>query len=137
MFKNGNNLFLPNPMNFSKAFKLMCEHENCNGALEDPEEFLGPNYETVLNFWSWIDTLTEDQKKEVNRRWHRLDTIFSTLHAVEMAARNVIGPDCEIVAWDSLNGFAAAAWATDELIAMHDILGQGKELIFVPLFANP
>lgn len=122
-------------MIYSKSHIRLSEDENCNGALEDPEKFLGPNYETVLNFWSWNDTLSLEQMEESERRFESLNLFYHVTKEIEAAARSVIGIDYENAAWYSLD-FCAQAWATEELIAMHDILSQGKELIFVPLFAN-
>jgi hypothetical protein len=41
--------------------------------LTSPEKYLGPNYETVLNFWRVMDGLTGNQWKKVARRYRALD----------------------------------------------------------------
>ena len=125
-------------MNYSKAHQNFSTRLQNPEALTSPQDFLGPNYETVLNFWWTMDSLTEPQWEEVARRYDALEP------AARDAARDA--------AWDAA-GYAAgsaarnatrsaaryaaryAAWsATWELIGMHTLLNDGKDLLFVPLF---
>jgi hypothetical protein len=135
-------------------------------ALTNPQNFLGPNYETVINFWWFIDGLTENQWNEVARRYHALDDAArnAAWAAAGAAARNAAMSAARIAAWNAARdaardaaGAAArnaamsaariAAWAaardaagdaawnaTYELIGMHTLLDDGKDLLFVPLF---
>jgi hypothetical protein len=101
-------------MNYSKTHQRFSTELQNPEALTSPQDFLGPNYETVLNFWWTIDSLTETQWKEVARRYGALDS----------AAWDA--------AWDAARN---AAWsATYELMGMHTLLNDGKDLLFVPLF---
>jgi len=100
--------------------------------LTNPQDFLGPNYQTVLNFWTFMDSLTKDNWKEVASRHYALDS--AARYAAWSAARYAAG----VAAWDaawSAAGVAAwdaardAAWdATSELI------GGIENPVFVPLF---
>ena len=123
-------------MNYSKAHQNFSDYIQNPEALTNPQDFLGPNYETVLNFWTFMDSLTEDQRNEVNRRYSALDR----------AARDAAGSAAYDAAYDAAEypGVAgeaawAAAWyanrdATWELMGMHTLLNDGNDLLFVPLF---
>ena len=129
-------------MNYSKFHKKFSTELQNPEALINPQDFLGPNYETVLNFWWTMDSLTETQWNEVTRRYRALDPVarFATYDA----ARDAAGSAARSAAWYAA-GYAAwsaawsaardAAWsATYELIGMHTLLNGGKTLLFVPLF---
>ena len=49
----------------SKSHKCFSELLNEPRVLTNPEEFLGPNYKAVLNFWLWSERLSEDQLKDL------------------------------------------------------------------------
>ena len=96
--------------------------------------FLGPNYETVLNFWKWLDTLTSEQRNVVGIRnrlsvsdRNKVDTI-ATDSAYSVVGGVFAGEACKAA------GFGAFGFATYELIGMHIILERGKKLTFVPMF---
>jgi len=129
-------------MNYSKAHQNFSTRLQNPEALTSPQDFLGPNYETVLNFWWTMDSLTEPQWEEVARRYDALDPAarYAARDAAGYAARDAAGSaawDAAMdAAWDAA-GYAAgsAAWsATWELIGMHTLLNDGKDLLFVPLF---
>jgi hypothetical protein len=113
-------------MNYSKAHKNFSNRLHKPEALNNPQDFLGPNYETVLNFWWTIDSLTGDQWNEVARRYRALDP--AAWDAARYAA--------SYAAWDAAGdaAWSAAGYATYELIGMHTLLNDGKTLLFVPLF---
>ena len=121
-------------MNYSKSHQHFANRLNNPEALTNPENFLGPNYETVLNFWKWIDSLSVEQWDVVADRYRNLDP------AAWYAARSAAWYAARDAAWYAAGnaaGYAAgyAAWyATYELIGMHILLEQGKKLTFVPLF---
>ena len=117
-------------VNYSKTHQNFSNRLQKLEALTNPQDFLGPNYETVLNFWWFLDSLTEDQRNEVNRRYSALD--YAAWNAAWSAARGAAGVVAGVAAWDAARG---AAWdATYELIGMHTLLNAGKDLMFVPLF---
>ena len=113
-------------MNYSKAHKNFSAKLQNPEALTNPQDFLGPNYETVLNFWWSMDSLTGDQWNEVARRYDALDSAAGD--AARYAAASA--------AWSAAGSAArwAARSATLELIGMHTLLNDGKTLLFVPLF---
>jgi hypothetical protein len=141
-------------MNYSKAHKNFSNRLQNPEALTNPQNFLGPNYETVINFWWVIDGLTENQWNEVARRYDALDAaardaawaaagyaardaawaaardaaMSAAWSAAGNAARDAAGSAARYAAWD------AARSATYELMGMHTLLNDGKDLLFVPLF---
>ena len=143
-------------MNYSKAHQRFSTRLQNPEALTNPQDFLGPNYETVLNFWWTIDSLTETQWKEVVRRYRALDPAawdaawsaagdaasyaasYAAGYAAWYAARDAAGDAAWDAAWDAAGdaAWSAAGYATYELIGMHTLLNDGKTLLFVPLFNN-
>ena len=113
-------------MNYSKTHKNFSTQLQNPEALTSPQDFLGPNYETVLNFWWTMDSLTETQWNEVARRYHALD------YAARSAARGAAGYAASYAAKNA--AWSAAGYATWELMGMHTLLNDGKTLLFVPLF---
>ena len=145
-------------MNYSKAHQNFSNRLQKPEALTNPQNFLGPNYETVLNFWWFMDGLSPDQWNEVARRYRALDNAARI--AARDAARSAAGDAAGIAAgsaaadaagiaawsaaWDAAGDAArdaarsaarSVAWdATYELMGMHTLLDDGKDLLFVPLF---
>ncbi len=103
-------------------------------ALTNPEPFLGPNYKTVLNFWYYNDTLSKEQWNVVIMRYYDIpeDARYAAWDSTRNAAVDVVGKTNLAAAYLASPGVLAVA--TYELIAMHNLLGQGKSLVFVPLF---
>jgi hypothetical protein len=149
-------------MTYSKTHQNFSNRLNKPEALTNPENFLGPNYETVLNFWKWIDSLSVEQWKVVADRYRNLDDAARSAawnaarYAAWSAARSAAWDAAGSAAWSAAGSAArdaarSAAWdvsrsaagyaawsaardATYELIGMHILLEQGKKLVFVPLF---
>ena len=133
-------------MTYSKAQQKFAEYLENPEALTNPQDFLGPNTETVLNFWKWMDSLNEDQWKIVEDRYSNLDVVAwdaarnvawnaagnAAWNAARDAAGNAAGYAAWYAAWDASRD--AAGVATLELMGMHLILEQGKKLTFVPMF---
>jgi hypothetical protein len=98
-----------------------------------PENFLGPNWKDVLNFWLYLDTLSPSQLLNTSND-NKLADLVDSWNFYEEAAEETIGEDIYYEAyWSPPHGFAARR-ATIELIASHKILEQGKSLMFVPMF---
>jgi hypothetical protein len=137
-------------MTYSKTHQRFSNRLNKPEALINPQDFLGPNYETVLNFWKWIDSLSEEQWKVVADRYRNLDPVAgyaagaAARDAAGVAARDAAWNAAESAAWNAAKSAAGAAagdaagaaagYATYELIGMHKLLEEGKKLIFVPMF---
>jgi hypothetical protein len=103
--------------------------------LTNPESFLGPNWETVLRWWLYCESLTYEQKNELFHRWCAIDrdTHNRAFVLVHNAVIKVIGVDNRDAVW-----YAAPypKTITFELIAMHLLLERGHSLTFVPLVNN-
>jgi hypothetical protein len=133
-------------MNYSKAHQKFSTELQNPEALTNPQDFLGPNYETVLNFWWTMDSLTETQWNEVARRYRALDLAAwdaagsaawsAAVSAAGYAARSAAGYAARSAAGSASRAAAgyAALDATYELMGMHTLLNDGKDLLFVPLF---
>jgi hypothetical protein len=125
-------------MNYSKAHQRFSTELQNPEALTNPQDFLGPNYETVLNFWWTMDSLTETQWKEVVRRYDALDlaaydaALSAAWSAAWDAAGYAAGSAARYAACYAAG--SAAGSATYELMGMHTLLNDGKTLLFVPLF---
>jgi hypothetical protein len=125
-------------MTYSKIHQKFSKILKNPAALTNPEKYLGPNWEDVLNFWIYLDTLSDEEKNEMRQRCWDLDG------DVRISA-NVVASDSadEVVGW----GFREAAYwaacdvtgrvvfgdATYELIAHHKLLEQNKTLTILPL----
>jgi hypothetical protein len=107
-------------------------------ALTNPEDFLGPNWKDVINFWLHFDTLTKSEKEKIHDRYWALDVDVreSASRAAYYAAKEVVGKKVrDATFW--ANNWAIFNYATIELIAPHKLLEQGETLIALPLCLNP
>ena len=127
-------------MTYSKTHHSFAEQVNDLQALVNPEMFLGPNWETVLNFWKWIDTFSEEQWKQVGLRYNHLKhntQHLSWLTSLVASDKTISGINraCAYRAvYVEYPNTLASPYATFELIGMHLLLEQGNKLAFVPLF---
>jgi hypothetical protein len=122
----------------SKTHKRFSEILNIPRVLENPEEFLGPNFESVLNFWLILDDLSKEQWRVVNER-HKA---FYNENYLEWDEAKDLAWDAseEVVGWryadeaaeatyNVTNSWLDACFATRELIGMHKILENHKQLL--------
>jgi hypothetical protein len=132
-------------MSYSKTHQRFSAYLKVPESLERPEDFLGPNYVAVLNFWSWTDTLTARQSNEVALRWQTYYDVGQVCSVNAEDASYAVDPKAAHAAWEAtwldawgyggeLNVARAITWATQELIGMHILLEQGNQLVFVPMF---
>jgi hypothetical protein len=125
-------------MNCSKAHQRFSNYLQEPEALTNPQDFLGPNYEAVINFWWYMDSLTETQWNEVLRRYRALD--YAAWSAARSAAWDAALSPARYAAWDAAwsaakdAAYYAAKYATYELMGIHKLFEQGEPLTFVPLF---
>ena len=127
----------------SKTQQQFSERLNNSRVLANPEEFLGENFESVLNFWLILDDLSEEQWRVVDERYDAFyDKNSSEWDKARDLARDasyeVIDEDYAYQAacatYDDTKSLAAY-WATRELIAMHKILeDRQKPLTIFPMF---
>ena len=122
-------------MKISETHQFFANWLNDQRALSHPEEFLGPNWKEVLNFWIYLDALSDEQLDIVDSQYCAYDLAdkISMLNLAESAANTTT---TERIAY----GAVVAGWrnrgATWELIGVHKILEQGKSLKFIPLFLD-
>jgi hypothetical protein len=105
--------------------------------LTHPEKYLGSNSGEVINFWLYLDTLTEDQLIVVKKRYLALNN--KKRDEALTVARNTIKYVYEATeaAFDSVSyANFAADYATGELIDLDKLLDQGYQPVFLPLFLN-
>jgi len=127
----------------SKSHKRFSEYLKTPRVLENPEEFLGPNFEAVLNFWLILDGLSEEQWRVINERyWAFYDENYSEW---DKAINLAIDTSLEVVGWyyadlagtssKTITGSYVFNRVTRELIAMHKILEDHQQpLTFLPMF---
>jgi hypothetical protein len=118
-------------MKISNTHQSLSKELNNPEVLTNPEPFLGPNWETVLRWWLYYESLTDEQKDELFRRWVAIDhdARIRAWNLARNAAIEVIGEDNRWVArW--VSGYSA------ELIAMHLLFERGHSLTFVPLIKD-
>ena len=107
-------------------------------ALTNPEDFLGPNWEDVINFWIYIDTLSEDEKIRMENRYYalKLDVRVSAFHPAYDAAEEIVGGNVRSAVWYAsfdVTSRCVFAYVTYELISHHKLLEQNKTLVALPL----
>jgi hypothetical protein len=109
-------------MTYSKIHQKFSKYLKQPDALTDPEKYLGPNYQDVLNFWIYLDTLSDQEKEELWQRFYwDLDglTRLSARNASIDAATEVVGEEFRCEAWWaalSVTGCGVFCDATLELI---------------------
>jgi hypothetical protein len=121
-------------MKISNTLQALSNRLNNPEVLTYPEPFLGPNWETVLRFWLYWESLTREQKYEFFRRHVDIDDATNK-HAYDLArnaATEVIGMDNVRAVWD-LTPYPSITY---ELIAMHLLIERGQSLTFVPLIKD-
>ena len=125
----------------SKSHKRFSQFLNNSRTLESPEEFLGPNFEAVLNFWMILDESTKEQLITVERRYwdfyHNQHSEWDKVsNEVLRASVETIGREFAGNAGWAAGKFLgwAAYYTTRELIGMHKFFEQQKPLSFFPMF---
>ena len=132
-------------MKISKTHQRFSERLHNHRVLTNPEEFLGPNYKAVLNFWLSIDDLSKDQWEVIVGRYRNFydyhwsewcKAVDEAWDASREAIRDEFAINSACAVWGVYYGFSGAYYATRELIGMHLILEQNKPLKFFPMFLN-
>jgi hypothetical protein len=125
-------------MKISKTHQRFADLLDTQSALRYPEEFLGPNWRDVLNFWFFINTLSFEQLNRVGDMYRNLaeaDRISAADLAANAATDTIMSCSIADEAFMAPPGLAGGI-ATLELIGAHKILEPGKPLTFVPIFLN-
>jgi hypothetical protein len=132
-------------MKISKTHRILARRLNNQDILNRPEqylEYLGPNWEEVINFWLYLDTLSVNQLKVVGKSYWDLSN----------EERNIAWDKARRAARVTTNFYSSAGkaahasvyyenfvakYATYELIAIDKLLEQGNQPVFFPMFLNP
>ena len=129
-------------MSYSKTHQRFADNLRDQRAISHPEDFLGPNWKDVLNFWIYLDTLSVKQLEKAIDIYEAEALDYPVYHHlfIGIASDETIGRDNSSNAFIAAGGLGlyavGANFATYELIGSHKILEQGKLLTFVPIFLN-
>jgi hypothetical protein len=110
-------------------------NDKCEGSpqevLSNPAKYLGLNWENVLNFWIYLDTLSDREKKEMGQRYWALDLKVrnSAWIAACDASVEVVGKKFSDAAW-CVTGLVVFDGAILELIGNHELKTPAT---FIPL----
>ena len=126
----------------SKTHQRFSEYLNNPRVLTNPEDFLGPNFEAVLNFWLILDELSQKQLRIVEECQRAFfDENYSKwskeANLAYEASKKVVGEYyAERAGWAArvVTKSGAGVRVTKELIGMHLILDQEKPLTFFEMF---
>jgi hypothetical protein len=130
-------------MKISTAHQRFAERLRNSRVLDHPEEFLGQNWKDVLNFWFFLDILTKDQWKSISDAYRSLsrDERHLAYLAASDAAQVAVATGYSAAARDAASdaayaAYAAAGYATWEIMGSHILKEQNKSLFFLPLVLN-
>jgi hypothetical protein len=121
-------------MKISKIHQAFSELLEQPDALTNPAKYLGPNYQDVLNFWIYVDSLNDEEKEEMRQRYWTLNyrVRWSAIDAARDAAEEVVGLDFRCAAFCAARGVTRGlvfCYATEELIGHHKFINKNKLLI--------
>ncbi len=125
-------------MKISKIHKSFSDRLKEPEALTNPEDYLGPNWQDVINFWLYLDTLSGDEIDKIGHSYRALDgdMRISAKDVAMNAAWVVVGWKVTNAAWGAtydVSDWYIFGYATCELINYHKLLEQDKALVFLPL----
>jgi hypothetical protein len=118
-------------MNYSERHKRFVSNLNCyhninqQDVLDHPENYLGPNYKELLNYWFYRDSLSSEQWNVYWDRVYSLDIETRTKadSTAEELAEEVIDPR-----------FVEYLYTKElELISSHLYIERGIPFTFLPL----
>jgi hypothetical protein len=118
-------------MKIFNTHQSLSNYLNNPEVLTNPEPFLGPNWETVLRWWLYYESLTDEQWRELVRRYWAIDD--DTRDRAYDLAHNVA---IEVIGEDNRRAVQYAApysGITMELIALHKLKENGIQPTFLPL----
>lgn len=129
-------------MNYSTTHKTFSEILNEPEVLTDPCKFLGPNWRKVLEFWSYLDTLSFQDIAKINNsltmswwrkffRFVKITITTSTLIPTNIDERTL---ETIIKLFGKYPSFINFVCATYELIALDLFYEKNQDLKFLPAF---
>jgi hypothetical protein len=121
-------------MNYSYAHKSFATNLslgyniNKQDVLDHPENYLGPNYKELLNYWFYWGSWSVEERNEHEQRHRRLDeeTMDEAGEKAEILAKEVIDPR---FIWFS-------EYEDLEIVAAHLYIERGIPFTFLPLIFN-
>jgi hypothetical protein len=103
--------------------------------LSNPEKYLGPNWVKVLDFWLYLDTLSEEQLKDVEERYDASsDGEGSIAYNKSMKAAEATTKYYCAVGSSAYRSVYCANYAAK--YATLELIGNVENPVFVPLFYN-
>jgi hypothetical protein len=101
--------------------------------IENPESYLGPNFATVINFWSFHDSLNYSQYLQVSSRWVKIMDKNVTLECNAYLNEIKSPIVCASLYWS----FNSEQETTEEIILLHKLLkDRNYEMQFVKMYDN-
>jgi hypothetical protein len=117
-------------MNISKALRLYSQTNP--DVLKNPEKYFGQNYETALNYWAFLDTLTYEQKQRVRGKY----LTHPCSGRVFECYRKATGCETCTNMSDYSDGYIALAMPFYEIIGMHLLLDAKIEMFYIKMFED-
>jgi hypothetical protein len=139
-------------MKYSRIHRQVAEYDaiDRDEILNEPENYFGPNYQTVLNFWWLVESLQEEHLEKITELYDKefeISNFDGEIRLLNIAEQRIdqdflssaIG-DC---IWEEIphsdysirqSSHGAIFHATCELIAMDIIFERGEVLVYVPMF---
>jgi hypothetical protein len=104
--------------------------------LTNPQKYLGPNWNKVLEFWHKLDSLNPDQWRTVTDRYRNLDFVAGNAarDAARDAARGAAWFAAGSAAWSAPYDAAGAAAGSVAEYATEELISGIENQVFVPLF---
>jgi hypothetical protein len=107
--------------------------------LSNPEKYLGPNWVKVLDFWVYLDTLTEEQLKAVAHRGNALG--YDGWSFAGDKVRGVVKASTKYFSYSGVAAYICIYnrfyYAREEAeFATLELIGGVENPVFVPLFYN-
>jgi hypothetical protein len=132
-------------MKISKTHQKFANTLGYQDIIDHPENYLGPNWEAVINFWLYFDTLSKKQLKIVEDRYGSF--LDKNSEAVEVSyLRRAVNAAEDTEGYTGyfvcvyyrcfLPGEYALKFTTYELIGIRKLLEQGHQPVFFPMFLN-
>jgi hypothetical protein len=117
-------------MNYiSRSHKRISEREYEDAILTYPQDYFGPNYRDLLNFWVYYETLSDYQLGEV---WEKIWAMDADTWRQARAHLRKLSDQSD---WLKVSRDIMSA-VEMEICFAHIILEQGESLVFLPIYLD-